>query len=569
MEEVDRIIIDSLRNLDCNLGDETQNLKQFDADLVVLSVSTCLEAISPNTVFPKKLPSSMSARLKLASNLAEYIKDLGFRGDMGYQTILYCNEVEVRKVLMFLIERIPRETHKSIPIEQTGYVPRLVRTIEENIKNSMRQMWIPSCYIRRGIREIDGGYIVNSMSSSCPLQSINLVIPDSKCQNEVLKQYWVHTVPDVTEQCSSRNLVPSLLFNDLEFPQNSSLLKLLNKQSQTQVIDNIDTEMMISLSPKIMDNSNQEVNNKETDGVVENKTMENKIEKLSVALEENKAEYLALQEDIKNDELQLSQTSFTKNEVQTMLNNILAKVKLKRKTQAIINKKENKVKLQNMIQTAKDRLVELANQWNNVQTPLLEEYDMLQSTLSIVETKIQDEKRKLDTVKDMHAKLHEDLKQKTVLEQTLLEKCQKMNKTNNRSAYTRRILEIIGNIRKQNHEIQKVLRDTREIQKEINNLSGQVDRSFTLSDELIFFDAKHDEMARRAYKLLAALRDECNNILKAVTDMGVVERESRNIQEQIETEKAKEVGLKLDRVYSDLALIQKETQNLLKQSNNV
>lgn len=55
-----------------------------------------------------------------------------------------------------------------------------------------------------------------------------------------------------------------------------------------------------------------------------------------------------------------------------------------------------------------------------------------------------------------------------------------------RAAYTKRILEIIGNIRKQNDEIQKILKDTRQIQKEINILSGQVDRSFTDSDELIF-----------------------------------------------------------------------------------
>lgn len=55
-----------------------------------------------------------------------------------------------------------------------------------------------------------------------------------------------------------------------------------------------------------------------------------------------------------------------------------------------------------------------------------------------------------------------------------------------RSAYTRRILEIVGNIKKQNEEIQKILKDTREVQKEINTLNGQIDRSFTLSDEMIF-----------------------------------------------------------------------------------
>lgn len=57
---------------------------------------------------------------------------------------------------------------------------------------------------------------------------------------------------------------------------------------------------------------------------------------------------------------------------------------------------------------------------------------------------------------------------------------------NFRSTYTRRIYEIIGNINKQNSDIQKILKDTRALQKEIQNLTEQIDRSFTLAEELIF-----------------------------------------------------------------------------------
>jgi iron uptake system EfeUOB component EfeO/EfeM len=47
-------------------------------------------------------------------------------------------------------------------------------------------------------------------------------------------------------------------------------------------------------------------------------------------------------------------------------------------------------------------------------------------------------------------------------------------------------MEIVGNISKQKEDIDKVLKDTKELQKEINNLTGQLDRSFTIADELIF-----------------------------------------------------------------------------------
>lgn len=79
-----------------------------------------MDSISPDTGYPHILPISMSQRLKLATNIADHIKNLGFRGDIGYQTILYCNEVEARKLLMFLIERLPREQDKTLHSEETS-----------------------------------------------------------------------------------------------------------------------------------------------------------------------------------------------------------------------------------------------------------------------------------------------------------------------------------------------------------------------------------------------------------------------------------------------------------------
>lgn len=55
----------------------------------------------------------------------------------------------------------------------------------------------------------------------------------------------------------------------------------------------------------------------------------------------------------------------------------MAKVKVKNKTLAVLNNEENKVKLRNLIQKAENRLVELANQWNEVQIPLLQEHKSL------------------------------------------------------------------------------------------------------------------------------------------------------------------------------------------------
>ena len=39
---------------------------------------------------------------------------MGYRGgDLGYQTFLYSNEAEIRKIFMFLVEKLPKESSQA------------------------------------------------------------------------------------------------------------------------------------------------------------------------------------------------------------------------------------------------------------------------------------------------------------------------------------------------------------------------------------------------------------------------------------------------------------------------
>ena len=40
--------------------------------------------------------------------LGGILQDLGYRGEIGYQTFLYSNETEIRKVFIFLVEKLPK-----------------------------------------------------------------------------------------------------------------------------------------------------------------------------------------------------------------------------------------------------------------------------------------------------------------------------------------------------------------------------------------------------------------------------------------------------------------------------
>lgn len=64
--------------------------------------------------------------------------------------------------------------------------------------------------------------------------------------------------------------------------------------------------------------------------------------------------------------------------------------------------------------------------------------------------------------------------------------CERMSKGQSRVSYTRRIMELVGNISKQKEGIAMILADTQQVQREINQLSGKLERVFIITDEQIF-----------------------------------------------------------------------------------
>lgn len=136
-------------------------------------------------------------------------------------------------------------------------------------------------------------------------------------------------------------------------------------------------------------------------------------------------------------------------------------------------------------------------------------------------------------LKEKEKEFTEECRNKDQQYSQLVTEVQKLPKEVNRSAYTQRILEIINNVQKQRDEINNVLADTRELQKEINTLGGRLERSFTVVDELIFRDARTNEASRRAYKFLATLHSDCSELVTLVEETGSIVREIRDLEEQV------------------------------------
>ncbi|KPI91257.1 Coiled-coil domain-containing protein 22 [Papilio xuthus] len=162
-------------------------------------------------------------------------------------------------------------------------------------------------------------------------------------------------------------------------------------------------------------------------------------------------------------------------------------------------------------------------------------------------------------LKETAKALKDECEKKEELSKQLKMKYEKLKGGNKRHVYTERILEIIGNVEKQNLEIGNILQDTRKIQKEINTLEGQLDRCFSIADETLFKDAKKDDQAKKAYKLLALLHSECNTIVSLVNDTGNLARDIVDLEDNIKAEKSKRTEDILEKIQLDLTKLQKES----------
>eukprot|EP00276_Gloeochaete_wittrockiana_P021509 CAMPEP_0184359756 /NCGR_PEP_ID=MMETSP1089-20130417/121588_1 /TAXON_ID=38269 ORGANISM="Gloeochaete wittrockiana, Strain SAG46.84" /NCGR_SAMPLE_ID=MMETSP1089 /ASSEMBLY_ACC=CAM_ASM_000445 /LENGTH=215 /DNA_ID=CAMNT_0026698687 /DNA_START=51 /DNA_END=695 /DNA_ORIENTATION=- len=117
----------------------------------------------------------------------------------------------------------------------------------------------------------------------------------------------------------------------------------------------------------------------------------------------------------------------------------------------------------------------------------------------------------LDEIRSMRVQIKEidgEIRKKDEEYKEYLDQYAQMPRNVNRSQYTRRILDIVKQVKKQKVEINKILIDTRSLQKEINTNIDSLGRIFALTTELVFADAKRDAAAKETYRGIVAMHDK-------------------------------------------------------------
>ena len=158
--------------------------------------------------------------------------------------------------------------------------------------------------------------------------------------------------------------------------------------------------------------------------------------------------------------------------------------RVKKRTYDLLpNAEDNIQTLTEIVDKTSARLVTLAAEWEKHRAPLLEE---LRNVQDLQDAAMGESRVKLEQIKAMRdeiKRLIDEIKQRDERYKQLVEAYRAMKNTQNRAIYTRRILDIVRNVKKQKIDIARILEDTRAMQKEINGIREHLARIYAVADE--------------------------------------------------------------------------------------
>lgn len=256
--------------------------------------------------------------------------------------------------------------------------------------------------------------------------------------------------------------------------KDSSIMSLKRRSNQSLNLKSSPSKSEVSLP----------VTSEETAETLQPKT---KLELLAEKVE-------ALKEKIEDQEDIYRQLSNDKMDNQKLIENEEQKIdrlkkenKLKMQVAMLLDDpEESKEKLVQSLEAARRKKEILNSKFEAHKQPLEVQLESYSGTNAIKLQKIEEKINSVKAVKEKIREIQEDVKNKALVQQQLLTELSQMKRVTERSAYTSRILDIVKSIKKQNNDINEILKDTKSIQKSINTAEGQLQRQFSVTEDLIW-----------------------------------------------------------------------------------
>ncbi|KAL3635340.1 hypothetical protein CASFOL_019887 [Castilleja foliolosa] len=204
--------------------------------------------------------------------------------------------------------------------------------------------------------------------------------------------------------------------------------------------------------------------------------------------------------------------------------------------------------LNEQVETKRNKLKELEFEWDAIEQSLQDKKSKLEQ-LMLIELQTESVSAQIERRVEELSKLSLDV--------------EKQPKLGRRRSYIERINEITKNSRKQDNDVQRILKDTRELQLESNTIQERLNRTYAIVDETIFREAKKDHVARQAYGLLTKIHESFEQVAEKILAADRSRRDAADLEAKLGNVLVR--SFDMAKLQEDLDAIRKENELLEQQ----
>ncbi|KAI3810194.1 hypothetical protein L1987_19804 [Smallanthus sonchifolius] len=212
------------------------------------------------------------------------------------------------------------------------------------------------------------------------------------------------------------------------------------------------------------------------------------------------------------------------------------------------------------IDAKRHNLAETESKWKAIIEPLQEKKRNLEEALCAKQPESREKHQQWKKLEqDLESTLSETNQREKDIS-NLSAEIEKLPKLATRRSYIERIKEITKNSRKQDIDIERILKDTRDLQLESNMIQERLHRTYAVVDETLLREAKKDQVGEQAHILLTTIHDSFEEISEKILANDRTRREETDIETKLSSIATR--SLNMDKLQADLDAIRKENEYL-------
>ncbi|XP_055824871.1 uncharacterized protein LOC129893381 [Solanum dulcamara] len=507
MEESQDILLNSIASSGVKIPPGVSSVKDLTPATLFSISSQSLHLIDhQNSSFPASLPeNSVADRSKLCSELASAFKSLGFVGDISFHKFLYPSEEDLYELIRFLVGRLSDvEARKDV----VGESKRGLKTPEERLDDA-------GLLPRKELSERQGDPLMMTQT------------PEASKESDL--------IPNKTEE----------FYNGVDIPIEGGADSSNKISSGEQDVLDLVVEGAKRSSLRD-DDHNFEYRQQLTSPCMHLPQMNCKTE---------------TSQDQK--EMRVEKSVSSSIELQKLKENLdLLKAAVEMSSDHRHSSDFYMNQLNDQLEVKRGKIVEMKSHWIDKSKALEQKKDSLEEKLRATEPEAYVKYKK---VEEIELKLELILAEKKRREDELIvlsAKAEKQPKLQLRRTYIQRVEEITKNSRKQDVDIERILKETRELQLESNSVQERLNRTHAVVDETVFREAKKDQVGRQAYRILTNIHDSFEQIAENLLATDRTRREVTDYEGKLATMASRTVDI--DKLKADLDTIRRENDLLEK-----